>query len=131
MSLENIISEFFGSNPFIVSVDLFGSYAEGRATDKSDVDIAVLFEYGHIPSPLDMIGKKEDLEDLIKKEVDLIVLNDSSPILGMQVAKNCKNILMKKPKIYADYQMRLFTDYAELKELRLPMEKGMLKRKVL
>jgi len=62
--------------------------------------------------------------------VDLVCLNGASPILGMQVDKNRKNLLTKNPRQYTDYQMELFAQYAELKELRLPMEMAILQRKI-
>lgn len=40
--IEKTILEYFASVPHIVSISLFGSYAENRANQASDVDIAVL-----------------------------------------------------------------------------------------
>lgn len=127
--MENIIKEFFFQKKQIIAADLFGSFAENRATDKSDVDIAIYCDPAHLPSGLDLISWREQLSELLQKPVDLLCLNSSSPIIGMQVAQNRKNIFIKNDLEYSLYQMRLFSDYAELKELRAPMEKQILKRK--
>lgn len=127
--MENIIRDYFENISNVISVDLFGSYAENRATDRSDVDIALLFDPKEVSSPLTLIAWKEDLSSLLGKDVDLVCLNTASPIIGMQVAIHRKNLLLKNPLAYANYQMFLFTDYAELKELRAPMERDILKRK--
>lgn len=127
--MESDILKFFKDKEGIVSIDLFGSYAEQRAGPESDIDIAILCEWGKIPTPLELIEWRSELESLLHKNIDLVCLNDVSPILGMQIAKNRKNLLMNKSRPYDDYQMRLFSDYAELKELRRPMEENILKRK--
>ncbi len=129
-SIEKTTVDFFSKKNHIISVDLFGSYAQNQQIETSDVDIGVLFEGAHIPSIFEQIEWREKLSEILKKDVDLICLNDASPIIGMQVYKNGKNLLLNDRQAYFNYQMRLFTDYAELKELRLPMEKTILKRKM-
>lgn len=129
MTIENTIRKFFEDKPNIVSVDLFGSYAQQRENEASDVDIAILCDNEKIFSALELIEWREELENFIHKKVDIVCLNHASPILGMQVAKHRKNLLMNKPHKYAKYQMVLFSQYAELKELRIPMEMNILKRK--
>ena len=130
MIIENKIRKFFEDKPNVVSVDLFGSYAQQRETASSDVDIAILCDYNNIPTAFELIDWREDLEAIIHKKVDLVCLNDVSPILGMQVDQYSKNLLMRNNRLYDNYQMKLFTMYAELKELRLPMEKNILERKI-
>jgi predicted nucleotidyltransferase len=127
--LETIIRKFFDSLEGIVSVDLFGSYAQNRQTEMSDVDIAVLWERNSVPEPLKQISWREELSTRLNKSVDLVCLNTASPIIGMQVLQHRKNILMKNQYQYENYQMVLFTSYADLKILRAPMEKNILNRK--
>jgi predicted nucleotidyltransferase len=52
------------------NVRVFGSFARGTATEKSDADLLVAAEPGR--SMLDVIGLWLDLEDLLKCKVDLI-----------------------------------------------------------
>lgn len=128
-TIENAILDYFEQIPHIVAVTLFGSYARNTATDKSDVDVAILCEKAYVPEAFTLIAWRENLSALIHKEIDLVCLNTASPIIGMQVYKNGKNLIVKNNREYANYQMILFSDYAELKELRAPMEKDILKRK--
>jgi predicted nucleotidyltransferase len=57
----------------------FGSLVDGRFTQMSDVDMLVL------PPPtmslLDFVGLKQDIEDRIGKDVDLVSYNGLSPYL--------------------------------------------------
>ena len=54
----------------IKSMSLFGSYARGEATEKSDVDI--LIERGAIRTAFQMGGLYADLSEGLKKELDLL-----------------------------------------------------------
>lgn len=53
------------------SVTIFGSYAEGRATDKSDLDLLVEFEQPAV-SLFTLNALKYDLEDALGLPVDVI-----------------------------------------------------------
>ncbi|MDI6619613.1 MAG: nucleotidyltransferase domain-containing protein [Clostridiales bacterium] len=55
----------------IKKVELFGSYAEGTHTDKSDIDILVEFSTSAI-SLLTLAALKYKLEERFKKEVDVV-----------------------------------------------------------
>ena len=53
------------------SVRIFGSYAEGRATEKSDLDLLVEFEQPAV-SLIRLNALKYDLEDALGLPVDVI-----------------------------------------------------------
>ena len=53
------------------SVSIFGSYAEGRATDASDLDLLVEFEQPAV-SLLKLSSLKYDLEDALGLPIDVI-----------------------------------------------------------
>ncbi len=59
----------------IKSMSLFGSYARGEATEKSDVDI--LIERGAIRTAFQMGGLYADLSEGLKKELDLVTVDAS------------------------------------------------------
>lgn len=63
----------------IHEVYLFGSYARGEATEKSDVDIYC--EHGKIKGLFDCIAFEDELEEVLGKDVDVVyfgsAMNDS------------------------------------------------------
>lgn len=67
----------------IVRAGLFGSYAVGKATKKSDFDILVELSEG--VSLLDFIGIKYELEDLLGNKVDLVEYKAIKPSLRNQI----------------------------------------------
>ncbi len=65
------------------NVRIFGSAARGEARPGSDLDLLVSFEAGR--TLLDLVGLKHDLEDLIKRPVDVVTDRALSPYLRDQV----------------------------------------------
>ena len=53
--------------PKVKAAYLFGSYARGEATEKSDIDILVVAE----PMGMELFGMVSELEDRLHKQVDL------------------------------------------------------------
>ena len=66
-----------------VSVKVFGSMAKGDATSRSDLDLLVDFKSGY--SLLDLIALKQDLEDLLGCQVDIVTEAALSPYIRDQV----------------------------------------------
>ena len=96
------LKEYFKTRKDIAFAFLFGSQARGTATKLSDIDIAVYF-YPEKRHPIEYEeevfyeGEDDiwtDLERILKKEVELLVLNrvsatvSASAIRGMSLAIN-------------------------------------------
>lgn len=62
----------------ILKVDLFGSYANGNATEKSDADFLVTFNV-EIPSIFKVMGFKEELKNSLNNSVDVVTLPMAQP----------------------------------------------------
>ena len=81
----------FSKHPEVKCAYLYGSYARGEATGKSDIDILVVCE----PMGLDFYGMIAELEEQLHKKVDLQthrqILNDEKII---------ENILKEGVKVY-------------------------------
>lgn len=58
----------------ISKIGIFGSTARGEATDESDVDIVISISE---PDFFTLAGIKNDLEDRLKKSVDIITYTDT------------------------------------------------------
>jgi uncharacterized protein len=67
------------------NVGVFGSVSRGEAGTESDVDLLVKLEPGR--SLLDLIAIKQELEDLLGREVDLVTEDAVSPYIREQVLK--------------------------------------------
>ncbi len=69
---------------------LFGSVAKGLATEASDVDILVEMESGR--SLIDLVAIKQDLEDLLGRQVHVITALSLSPYMRDEVLKEAIGI---------------------------------------
>lgn len=58
---------------------LFGSIVRGEQTADSDIDLLV--EFGPNKSLLDLVGLKLDLEDLLRRKVDVMTYNSLNPLI--------------------------------------------------
>ena len=56
----------------VKAIYLFGSYARGQADKNSDVDLLVEFDYNELNKKYDYFDIKYDLENNLRKKVDLI-----------------------------------------------------------
>ena len=70
------------------NIRVFGSYASGRATAGSDLDLLVDLEPGR--DLLDLIGFKQAVEELAGIKVDVLTERALSPYLREQVLAEVK-----------------------------------------
>ena len=65
------------------NVRVFGSLARGEGSEDSDLDLLVTLGKGR--SLLDLVGLKQDLEDLVHRPVDVVTEQALSPYLRERV----------------------------------------------
>ncbi len=70
---------------------LFGSIVRGELSDESDIDILIEFEGRK--SLLDLAGLKIELEDMMKRGVDVITYNSLHPLLKERILREQEAIL--------------------------------------
>ena len=122
--IQTLITECLNKYDDIRLVFLFGSIAAGHHTEASDIDLAILFKTEPDFYYLDDI--KNSLSVFIKREIDIVVLNDAPPIIKMQALK--KGIpLIKKGEAYEEFFTRTVEEYADLKITRKEIEDNILK----
>ncbi|OIP85251.1 hypothetical protein AUK04_01355 [Candidatus Roizmanbacteria bacterium CG2_30_33_16] len=73
---------------------LFGSFARGEQNNKSDIDI--LIEPAKGTTLFDMAGMQIDLQDRLKKPVDLITYRSINPMLKDYILRDEKVIYEKR-----------------------------------
>jgi uncharacterized protein len=65
------------------AVRVFGSWARGEQTERSDLDLLVDLEAGR--SLLDLVAIKQELEDLLHCPVDVVTERSLSPVLRERI----------------------------------------------
>lgn len=74
-----VITDYFQDKP-VLKAYLFGSYARGEASRKSDIDILVELDHTQRVG-LEFVQMYLDLQDLLRQKVDLVSADGLSPYI--------------------------------------------------
>jgi uncharacterized protein len=77
----------------IAKAGIFGSYARGEQKKRSDIDIVIKVKSGEKFSLFDLSGLKIELEEKLKKKVDINTYRALHPELKNQILKEEVKIL--------------------------------------
>lgn len=93
---------------------LIGSEAKNEAGPLSDVDIAVYLDQGFSePETLRIVldfGAALEM-DLKREDIDIVVLNDSSPVLKFSAVQSGIPLLVRDEGEYEDFVIRTLSEY--------------------
>ncbi len=92
-NLEQIVKEALPvlEKAGVTKAALFGSYVRGDNTTNSDVDILVDLPRGK--TLFDLVGLKQDLEEVLQKKVDVVEYEGLHPLLKNSILKDQYPIL--------------------------------------
>jgi predicted nucleotidyltransferase len=90
--VEASLKTFAEKRNEVLGVIIFGSQAQGRARESSDVDVALYIDPAAIPADALQVQLRYtvELERAIGKRVDLVLLNLAPPMLRHQIFRNGK-----------------------------------------
>jgi len=123
--LIHIVRDFFAGRHDVAAVYLYGSAVHGPFTQYSDVDVGVLYEREHVPDFEQQMDDSMELSNRLRREVDLVVLNNVSPILQRQVLKKGRMILCQNPKLVNRFFVNALNSYFDLKRNRREIERNL------
>lgn len=107
------LKEFLRNDPNVVFALIFGSYGAGEHKAKSDLDLAIYFE--EPPRGMALFALSNTLSDIAGRDIDLVALNDASPLLLHQVMKKRRPLIIKDNLRYRDFRERVISKYDEYK----------------
>ncbi len=126
-----ILQDYFNCRDEIVAVYLFGSLVGPGLSEESDIDIGLLYQDGTQPGFEEQLILQDDLTQLLQREVDLVVLNQASPILRYQVLKHGICILKHDPSKVCSFFVTTLNEYFDLKMNRQVIERSLRNVRVL
>ena len=97
----------------IVFAYLFGSYTKGNIREDSDIDVAIYLK--DTMDTYEYLGIKMDLSDRLKKEVDLVVLNDATPLFKYEIYRNNILLFTNDKTIENKYKVKTLFEYNDMK----------------
>jgi uncharacterized protein len=126
---RSLIVEELEKTDFILFAILFGSFAQDRVTQMSDLDVGIfttrpvsLLEMGTIIS---------GIEKTVAAEVDLILLNDlyrKKPSLAFEIISKGHVLFCKDEKEFVEFKKNVFLNYFDTARLRKNVDESLKKR---
>ncbi|MBO4751413.1 MAG: nucleotidyltransferase domain-containing protein [Bacteroidales bacterium] len=95
-AMTEAIAEYFKTQP-VLKAWLFGSFARGEETPKSDVDILVVFDHERPIGLLRYAGMWREIEELIGRKVDLVEEGTLMPFAA-ESANRDKRLIYERAK---------------------------------
>ena len=107
------LKSVFPEQPIVSMAFLFGSQAKGKTGPESDVDIAVYLEPGYTLQGVYELWNA--LEDMLRKKVDLLLLNDAPPLLAWSALKG-KRLFIREHDFYVRYMLDVSREAEDFQE---------------
>lgn len=126
-----ILGEFFQNDECVELAYLFGSVAEGKEGPLSDIDIGVYLSSGLTKAQRDKkrLELVANLSILTKNDrVDLLVLNDTPPVLSFEIIRPNVLIFERDSSIKVDVEQRIMSMYLDWKYYEDRMNRHLLER---
>lgn len=105
---------------------LFGSEAQKRARPDSDIDLAALFH--RRPGALEIFDTRADLAEILHRDVDLVDLDQASPILGMQVLRHGRLLVDRNLRRRYAFFSKTVSMYEDIQIIRRNAERLLFER---
>lgn len=117
LNIENL-SKYLNTNKNVLFAYLFGSYANGSQNDKSDVDIALFLDNVSLDEQLQI---NYELSKLLKKDVDLVILNSVKNIYLLEDILLHSKVL-KDDQNRFDFELKKQHEILDFKAFRKVMD---------
>jgi hypothetical protein len=126
--LEQKIVEYFQNQSEVVAVYLFGSYAKGRESTSSDLDLALLLEREAIQSEFDLRKRYvQELGRILRKDIHLAIMNKAGEMLLAQIFKSGR-LLLQRHSGLTEFMAYSYVLIADFMIYRKRAEKGFLQK---
>ena len=112
------LKSYFETRDDIIFAFLFGSFVNNRETEYSDADIAVAFKKGYDFNKIRELWR--NLENLLKRDVDLIILNESTPSVAWSALRGIP-IIIRDKGLYFNYMLEVSREAEDFNEFIIDM----------
>lgn len=122
------LSNYFKIRNDILASFLFGSVARGKTSNDSDIDIAIWLKDEDRRLEFKIW---QEIEDILKKDVDLVILNRAPAILSWSIIRKGKPFVIKDRSRFMDILFNISNEAEDFIELNLDAfrRKGVGKRR--
>ncbi|MFQ6091374.1 MAG: nucleotidyltransferase domain-containing protein [bacterium] len=131
MDIEEAVQKLSLDNEEIMIVYLYGSFRDGYATAKSDVDVAVVVDEKKLPT--DRFTRERCYSDQIEAKVkgrqfDVRIMNPAPLSFKYQVIKNGLLLFSRNETFREEFECQLILEYLDFKPYLDQYDEQFLKR---
>jgi len=119
--IVNKIQLYFRGN--LAGILLYGSRSNGKNKESSDYDIAVILNENEKNSNFKNFEFTNNLNCELDIKIDMVIFNDTSTILKMQILKNHKILYLNNRLKYIELIVKTLTQYSDFKIMRREIER--------
>lgn len=112
--MKEKLIKYFENNEKVIMAFLYGSYAREHAMADSDVDIAVFMKGDYSSQDVDQVW--DDVAALLKKDVEILVLNDAKEGIAWSAIRGIP-LVIKDWKLYLNYMLSVSFEAMELQNI--------------
>lgn len=113
MDIAKICKDILLEYEKIIFAYIFGSYVQNKMKSDSDIDIAIYLKANLDPS--EYLQIKMDLSDKLKREVDLVVLNEAPSLLKYEIYKSNVLLFTRDMTIESNHKVKTLFEYNDMK----------------
>lgn len=113
---KKTIIKFLKSTTKAKFIYLFGSFAKGEGRIDSDIDLAVYTDEDISAYDLFILSNKLAFE--VKRDVQIVDLKEIDTVFAAQIVGNREELYSEDELLMANYNIRIFKEYAKLNEER-------------
>lgn len=127
--IKDSLTEYFNTIPGVIAVYLFGSYAEEKEKQTSDIDVGVLFDDETLPAAKEKIVEYTlSLSRQLRKDIHIVILNFAGETLLEQIFKKGICITIKDKKALAHFKMVQYAMIADFAYYKNQMQAGLIRK---
>ncbi|MGM0396467.1 MAG: type VII toxin-antitoxin system MntA family adenylyltransferase antitoxin [Bacillota bacterium] len=93
---------------------LFGSFVKGKVREDSDIDIAI-YQVEKLDTDT-YLAIKSELSEACKREIDLIILNDATPLLKYEIYRNNILLFSRDKSVESNFKVKTLFEYNDFKK---------------
>jgi predicted nucleotidyltransferase len=112
-SLATLLEPILAGAPVDLAI-LYGSMARGTSGPGSDVDIGVTLVRGAVLSMREQLDLGDALERAVGREVDLVLLDDATPLLRHEAARG-ECLYERAPGAFGDFVTRALFEWDDVR----------------
>ncbi len=114
-SIYETLSDFGSRRKEIVAIYIFGSRATGKHRNGSDIDIAIMI-HGTVGG-MERVRLETSLSNLLKRDTDVIIFNQATPLLQHQILKYGCVVFEKDPRERIKQEVMARREYLDTLDL--------------